>query len=181
MDRIELHECRQRPGLGADKRPLVNRAVADAAVERRLDLGIGQVGARPVQRGLEAQHIGLRGGECRFGLVETGLSTCFAGHQLGLPVALDPGEVALRLHCAQCALGFAHGRLVEIILDDEQRLSLRDLRTGHEPDRLDHAGHARSKRHPPIGVEPPVEVRGLREGTRHCLDRDDSRGRGALL
>lgn len=97
LDTVETGQGDERPAVGSDEGADIEVGQADHAGEGRGDFGIGKLKPLLVERGIKLLELALGLIELRLGDVEFILGDRLAGNESLLAVALDPGEVELRL------------------------------------------------------------------------------------
>ncbi|MNS62369.1 hypothetical protein D3C72_954280 [compost metagenome] len=142
VDRVNLLHRRQGAGLvGRDQRAFGHRRAADDAFNGRQHLGVDEVDARGIQRGLGRQHIGGGLVTRRHGVVVGLLADGARGHQRLVAFGQQGGRLLLRLGAGQRGLLAIDASLVQRGVDLIELLAGFDLAAFGEQALLHNAVH----------------------------------------
>ena len=123
VDRVLADDGREHAAVGPDQVADAERGTADAAGDRRVDLGVAEIDLRPLERRLGLQDAGrghLVGGAS---LVDLRLRNVLVLDQLFAALQLDRGVDAVRLGARELGLTLVDHRLVGRLLDHEQEVA----------------------------------------------------------
>ena len=145
VDRVELHDRGEHGLLArADQVALGLLQLADAAGDRRADLGVAEVDLGLLEGGLGGVDLGRRlvAGGAR--VVEVGLAGDVLLLERGGALVVRGGALGLGAHALELALRLRDLGLVRRLLDHEQEVALAHVGAFLEEHLLEHAGHARA-------------------------------------
>ena len=125
-DRVDFHHSRQRAGILVDQIADAVSVQADLAVERRVDLRVGEIlpGQREVR--LRALDLGVGLLLVRRGVVESPFAGCILPDESLLPLILDIRIGQVRFRLLKVGLGRLDLRLVDLRLDFVKKLPFSD-------------------------------------------------------
>ncbi len=181
IDRILADDGRERAGRGTDQIADGEIGDADAAVDRRADLGIAEIDLGLFEQGLRFQNIGLGGLLGGLVLIDRRLRDVLVFHQFLGALQLQVGVHLRRLGPGEIGLLLIHGGLVSIRLDAKQQIAGLDHLAFGEIALPDKAGHTRDDIDLVDGNDAADEIAGFRHlAIGHSNDRNRGRGICAL-
>ena len=161
VDRVLAHDRRERAGWRTDQIADGEIGEPDAAVDRRVDLGIAEIDLRLVERRLRLEHVGLRRRLVGRALIDGGLRDVLVAHQLLAARELKRGIGLGRLGLGEIGALLRDRRLVGVLLDAEQEVAGLDHLAFGEEALLDEARHARDDVDLVDGGDAADEIGGL--------------------
>jgi hypothetical protein len=175
-DRIELHDARERAGVGPDYIAFGEVRAPDPAGDRRDDAGVAEIELGGAHAGLGGLDRGRRRIAIRGRLIEIGTRAGLPIVELLAPLQRQLRVAQRRLGARLLRFGLLQRGFILRRLDREQQIVGLDVLSFGERDLLEEALHARAHVDLLNGLDTPDELEVLRDVLEaHCHDRHGRR------